>query len=109
MGVSDRDPNYRVAEFYRSAIRIGRDHIASTVNTLVLAYAGASLPLLILFSQASRNVGDVLTSEVVAVEIIRTLVGSIGLVASVPITTALAAWVLSNPRTDDGHHDHAAG
>ena len=97
------NPLYGFADLYRSALRIGRDHIASTVNTLVLAYAGASLPLLILFTQASRNAGDVLTSEVVAVEVIRTLVGSVGLVASVPITTALAAWVL----TDAGHAPHA--
>ena len=74
-------------------MRIGRDHIASTVDTLVLAYAGASLPLLLLFTLASRPVGDVLTGELVAEEIVRTLVGSIGLVASVPITTALAAFV----------------
>ena len=78
---------------YRSALRIGRDHIASTVNTLVLAYAGASLPLLLLFTVSGRGVGEVLTSEVVAQEVVRTLVGSIGLVASVPITTALAAFV----------------
>jgi uncharacterized membrane protein len=84
-----------VAELYRSAMRIGRDHIASTVDTLVLAYAGASLPLLLLFTLASRPVGDVLTGELVAEEIVRTLVGSIGLVASVPITTYLAALVAS--------------
>jgi uncharacterized membrane protein len=80
---------------YSSALRIGRDHIASTVNTLVLAYAGASLPLLILFSLADVPLTQTLTSEVVAQEIVRTLVGSIGLVASVPITTGLAALVVS--------------
>jgi len=102
------NPRYGFIDLYRSALRIGRDHIASTVNTLVLAYAGASLPLLILFRQASRNVSDVLTGEVVAVEIVRTLVGSIGLVASVPITTALAAWVLSQ-RAEPQPADAAAG
>jgi uncharacterized membrane protein len=85
-------------DLYRSAMRIGRDHIASTVDTLVLAYAGASLPLLLLFTLANRPVGDVLTGELVAEEIVRTLVGSIGLVASVPITTALAAAVASKVR-----------
>lgn len=85
-------------DLYRSAMRIGRDHIASTVDTLVLAYAGASLPLLLLFTLANRPVGDVLTGELVAEEIVRTLVGSIGLVASVPITTALAAGVASKVR-----------
>ena len=89
------NPAYRARELYSSAVRIGRDHIASTVNTLVLAYAGASLPLLVLFSLANRDLGDVLTGEVIAQEVVRTLVGSIGLVASVPLTTGLAAWVVS--------------
>ena len=89
------NPAYRARELYTAALRIGRDHIASTVNTLVLAYAGASLPLLVLFSLANRDLGDVLTGEVIAQEVVRTLVGSIGLVASVPITTGLAAWVAS--------------
>jgi len=79
-------------DLYRSGMRIGRDHVASTVNTLVLAYAGASLPLLLFFSLADRPVGVVANGELVATEIVRTLVGSIGLVASVPLTTALAAW-----------------
>jgi len=79
---------------YREALQVGRDHVASTVNTLVLAYAGASLPLLLFFAQGDQPVGRLLTSEVVAVEVVRMLVGSIGLVASVPITTALAAYVL---------------
>ncbi|AYN40476.1 YibE/F family protein [Streptomyces dangxiongensis] len=83
---------------YRAAIRIGRDHIASVVNTLVLAYAGAALPLLLLFSIAQSSVGTVANSELVAEEIVRTLVGSIGLVASVPVTTALAALVVSADR-----------
>ncbi|WP_405465016.1 YibE/F family protein [Streptomyces griseoaurantiacus] len=87
---------------YRAGIRIGRDHIASVVNTLVLAYAGAALPLLLLFSVARSDVGTVATSELVAEEIVRTLVGSIGLVASVPVTTALAALVVSADRPDAG-------
>ncbi len=87
------NPAYTAFELYRSAVRIGRDHIASTVNTLVLAYAGASLPLLLLFTLAGRGAGEVLTSEIVAQEAVRTLVGSIGLVASVPITTWLASVV----------------
>ncbi|MBP6489449.1 MAG: YibE/F family protein, partial [Ilumatobacteraceae bacterium] len=65
-----------------------------TVNTLFLAYAGAALPLLLLFSQVRQSIATTAMSEQVAVEIVRTLVGSIGLVASVPIATALAAAVL---------------
>ncbi|MFJ8536637.1 YibE/F family protein [Streptomyces sp. NPDC093591] len=87
---------------YRAGIRIGRDHIASVVNTLVLAYAGAALPLLLLFSIAQSSVGTVANSELVAEEIVRTLVGSIGLVASVPVTTALAALVVSADRPERG-------
>jgi uncharacterized membrane protein len=89
-------PHADFGELYRRALRIGRDHISSTVNTLFLAYAGASLPLLLLFSEAQQSLGSVATREVVAVEIVRALVGSIGLVASVPISTALAATVLAS-------------
>ena len=96
------DPTASVGHLYRSAMRIGRDHIASTVDTLVLAYAGASLPLLLLFTLASRPVGDVLTGELMAEEILRTLIGSVGLVASVPLTTGLAALVASTAATGRG-------
>jgi uncharacterized membrane protein len=92
------DPNLHPAELYRSAVRIGRDHIASAVNTLVLAYAGASLPLLLLFSQTGTPLGEVLNGEPVATEVVRMLAGSIGLMASVPITTALTALVVKADR-----------
>ena len=81
---------------FLSAIRVGRDHIASTVYTLVLAYAGSSLPLLLLFSVANRSLGDVLSSESVAIELVRSAVGGIALALSVPLTTAIAA-VLAKP------------
>ena len=101
------DPAMPFRSLYAAALRIGRDHIASTVNTLVLAYAGASLPLLILFSVSGRPFGEVLTSEVVAEELLRTLVGSIGLVLSVPITTGMAALVTTvdhaHPEDDRPH------
>ncbi|RMI41445.1 YibE/F family protein [Streptomyces triticirhizae] len=89
-------------KLYSAAMRIGRDHIASVVNTLVLAYAGAALPLLLLFSIARSGVTTVAFSELVAEEIVRTLVGSIGLVASVPVTTLLAALVVSADRPPQG-------
>ena len=92
------NPELGARALYTSGIRIGRDHIASTVNTLVLAYAGASLPLLILFTLSNRTIGQVVTTEVVAEEVVRTLVGSVGLVASVPITTGLAAYVVTRAR-----------
>ncbi|BBY85103.1 YibE/F family protein [Mycolicibacterium tokaiense] len=81
---------------FTGAMRVGRDHIASTVYTLVLAYAGSSLPLLLLFSVAGRSLSDVLTSESVAIEIARSAVGGIALALSVPLTTAIAA-VLATP------------
>jgi uncharacterized membrane protein len=89
------DPTRGPLELFHSGMRVGRDHIASTIYTLVLAYAGAALPLLILFTLTTRHAGDVLTSETVAEEIVRSLVGSIGLIASVPITTALSVLVVT--------------
>ncbi|MET9639752.1 YibE/F family protein [Streptomyces virginiae] len=103
------DPSMGPRSLYRAAIRIGRDHIASVVNTLVLAYAGAALPLLLLFSIANSSMGSVANSELVAVEIVRTLVGSIGLVASVPVTTALAALVVSADRPESPATAPASG
>ena len=89
------DPTAGARRLYAAAVAIGRDHIASTVNTLVLAYAGASLPLFLIYTQAGRRLADVAVGELVAVEVVRTLVGSIGLVAAVPLTTALAAVVIT--------------
>ena len=97
----DANPQMGVRALYRAGERIGRDHIASTVNTLVLAYAGASLPVLILLVESKQGFTDVVNGEVLAVEVVRTLVGSIGLVASVPITTALAALVLTRTAAED--------
>ena len=80
-------------EIYRAASRIGRAHVGSAVNTLVLAYAGAALPVLLLLATGSQPVSQVLTGELLAQEVLRSAVGTIGLVASVPITTALAALI----------------
>ncbi|MFB9180924.1 YibE/F family protein [Dactylosporangium sucinum] len=88
------------AQVYRAASRIGRAHIASVVNTIVLAYAGASLPLLLLLAASNQPLGEVLTSQLLAQEIVRSAVGTIGLIAAVPITTALAALIASR------HHRH---
>jgi uncharacterized membrane protein len=84
------DPTASFAQLVTGALAVGRDHIAATVNTLFLAYAGASLPLLVLFTTSGDSLGTVATSEVVAVEIVRSLCGSIGLIAAVPLTTVLA-------------------
>jgi len=79
---------------YKSAMRVGRDHIASMVNTLVLVYAGAALPLLMLFVNTNAQFSEVINYEILATEIIRTLVGSIGLVLAVPVTTVIAALIV---------------
>lgn len=92
-------PDLTTTGLMKPALRIGRDHISSTVNTLFLAYAGAALPLLLLFTEAGQSIGNVLSREIVATEFVRTLVGSIGLVASVPLSTWLAAVVLSHRPT----------
>jgi hypothetical protein len=76
-------------------MRVGRDHVASTVNTLALAYAGSALPLLLLFTQSRQSLGTVANGETIATVILGALVGSIGLVASVPVTTWLAARVVT--------------
>lgn len=96
-----RSPHLPTTELVASGVRVGRDHIASTVNTLLLAYAGASMPLILLFAVSDQSLDVIANSELIAVEIVRTLCGSIGLVAAVPITTALAAAVLRPEPTDD--------
>ena len=93
------NPRASFAELMRGGIAVGRDHIAATVNTLFLAYAGASLPLLLLFTTSQDSLGTIVTSEVVAVEVVRTLVGSVGLIAAVPLTTALAAALVPRVST----------
>jgi uncharacterized membrane protein len=105
----EANPGYGIRELYASGVTIGRDHIASVVNTLVLAYAGAALPLLLFYSSIGIGFSESVTSEIVAVEIIRTLVGSVGLVAAVPLTTGLAAVVVTGTgfRRGRGGHDHA--
>lgn len=88
-------PTLGFKDLYLHAMDVGRDHIASVVNTLVLVYTGAALPLLLLFVNSSRPFGQVINHEVIAEEIIRTLVSSIGLILAVPITTLLTAYVAS--------------
>lgn len=87
-------PNLTLMQLYSKAMEVGRDHIASVVNTLVLVYAGAAMPLFLLFIDSSRPFGQVINHELIAEEIIRTLVASIGLILAVPITTFLTAYFI---------------
>jgi uncharacterized membrane protein len=88
--LSVANPTLGMRDLYRRAMNIGRDHIASTVNTLVLAYVGASLPLFLLFAIYPQPFGQIINLEFVTEEVMRTLIGSLGLVMAVPITTLLA-------------------
>jgi uncharacterized membrane protein len=84
-----------------SAMRIGRDHIASTIYTIVFAYAGSALAVLLLLSLYDRPILDLLSTEAIAEEVVRTLASGIGLVLAVPVTTAIAAVTVSGPRPTD--------
>jgi len=90
------DPSQGIGQLYRGALAVGRDHVAATVNTLVLAYAGSSLTILLLLSVDGPAFADSVNSEAIAEQIVSTLLGSIGLVAAVPITTALAALLATS-------------
>jgi uncharacterized membrane protein len=85
------NPAAKAAQLYRDALEIGHDHIAATINTLVLAYVGAALPTLLVFSVGGLPFSETINSEVIAEQVVATLVGSIGLIAAVPVTTGLAA------------------
>ena len=87
------NPQLRWAQLFRHSMVIGRDHIASMTNTLLLAYAGASLPLFLLMASLNIPLGQTLNREFIAEEIVRTLVGSLGLILAVPATSLLAGLV----------------
>lgn len=95
---------------YKSAIRIGREHIGALVNTLALAYVGVSMPLLLLIQSATTGLPFIINSEIFATEIIRILVGSIGLILAVPITTVISVYMLDGIKSRSGashsHHHH---
>ena len=87
-------PDLMFGNLYTRAMRIGQDHVAATVNTLVLAYTGAALPLLLLVTLSGEQFGTFINREFVTEEVVRTAVGSLGLIAAVPITTSLACFVV---------------
>ncbi len=89
--LKETNPTMTFDELYSRAMNIGQDHISSMVNTLILVYTGAALPLLLLFINNPHPFREVINYEIIADEVVRTLVGSIGLMLAVPITTTLAA------------------
>jgi uncharacterized membrane protein len=101
------NPKLSRAQIFKRSMNVGQDHIASLVNTLVLVYTGSALPLLLLFTlDANRSFQTILSYEIISEEIIRTLVGSIGLVLAVPITTYLASFVKFDYSKEEGDHHH---
>ncbi|MDB5237104.1 MAG: hypothetical protein JWL88_206 [Parcubacteria group bacterium] len=99
--------HYTRRQVYRRALRIGREHIGALINTLAIAYVGASLPLLLLFKQADAGIAYIINSEQFATEIIRILMGSIGLILAVPITTLIASYFLTAKNIPDVPAGHA--
>jgi uncharacterized membrane protein len=99
-------PHLSKKEVYKKALRVGREHVGALVNTLALAYTGASLPLLLLFSMSDTSFASTINQEIFSTEIIRTIVGSIGLVLTVPITTLLAVHLLRGHKSKGVHHHH---
>jgi uncharacterized membrane protein len=90
----EADPRVNRSELFRRAMNVGRSHISATVNTLALAYVGASLPLIVLFNAGQQDPFLTVSGEIVAVEVVKALVGSIGIVAAVPATTAIAVLLV---------------
>lgn len=104
--------SFGLSELYNRAIKVGRDHIGSLVNTLALAYVGVALPLILLYSKTQSDWWLSINQEVIAVELVRIIIGSMGLILAVPATTLAAAWYFSTRVVDPhdvahhGHHHH---
>ncbi len=100
--------NFNLKDLYSRSIRVGRDHVGSLVNTLAFAYVGVALPLVLLLVNAEADLFMSLNQEIVAAEITRIVIGTIGLILAVPLTTLIAAWWFSNhevsPEVEIPHH-----
>lgn len=106
------NPDFGFKELYQRALRVGKDHVGSLVNTLALAYVGVSLPLILFLSYSEASMMILINQEIVAAEILRIVVGSIGLLLAVPLTTVMAAWYFKDKAVHDsdtcGHgHSHS--
>jgi uncharacterized membrane protein len=104
--IKKANPNLSISQLFVRGLRVGKEHVSALVNTLVLAYVGASFPLLILLYKSGIRIDMLLSQEVVAAEIVRILVGSIGLIIAVPTTTFLAARYLKKEDTVESHCAH---
>ena len=100
LGLRAANPELGFRDLFTRAMHVGRDHVSATVNTLVLAYAGSSLPVLLIFASGALPLGQAVNLELVSEQVVATLVGSIGLISAVPFTTAVAALVARNVPRD---------
>lgn len=105
-------PHLTKKELFTSAIRVGKEHVGALVNTLVLAYVGVALPSILYFATSYTSFGQLVNMEIFAAEIIRTIIGSIGLILTVPITTVLAVYFLKDYKgkkmtLDELEHGHS--
>jgi uncharacterized membrane protein len=92
--LNDTDPQLGPRDLYRRAIRVGQDHVTAMINTLFMAYAGAALPTLVLFTLSGQGFSHLINLEFIAEEIVRTLAGSLGLISAAPISTAIASLLV---------------
>jgi uncharacterized membrane protein len=109
MALRRANPRYNARVLYREGFVVGRDHLSATIHTLVLAYAGAALPLLLLLRSSQTATVDVLNNQSIAEPIVATLVGCLALLAAVPLATGLAAFLIARVPVDmlpDSHHHH---
>ena len=103
------NPKFTFADLYKRASVVGRNHIGSMVNTLALAYVAVSLPLILLYAKTESSWFVILNQEVVAGELLRIIIGSMGLILAVPATTAVAAWYFQDKvvdNSDESSHSH---
>jgi uncharacterized membrane protein len=109
MALRRTDPDLGSRALYKAAFHVGRDHLSATIHTLVLAYAGAALPLLLITHYSGVGLTDALSTQDIAQPVVATLVGCIGLVCAVPVTTGLAAVLVARvpPHALKGVHAHA--
>lgn len=102
--------NLKRKQVFKKAMRVGREHVGALVNTIVFAYIGAAFPLLLLFSVYQYSIDQVVSMEIVATEIVRSIVGSVGLILTVPLVTFLAVWFLKDyekvGKNIHSHHNH---
>lgn len=101
--LKNANPNLSIREYYKRAMRIGRDHAGAMINTLMLAYTGSALPILLLFKTSTSPALQIINKEIIATEIIRSLVGSIGLLLAIPLTTLCAVYLVKGEDAHIGH------